>query len=107
MPLAMRRSLSTKWFPGFQSSRQRTPCSASSRCCSRIAPPTAGSIHERYDTPVIVSPEQVVVDTEFIAGFTGRMANAVRCPVKREIPEKIKDKLDVYLNRKRPPKAQD
>jgi hypothetical protein len=35
------------------------------------------------------------------------MANAVRCPVKREIPEKIKDKLDVYLNRKRPPKAQD
>lgn len=74
---------------------------------ARLAPPTAGSIHERYDTPAIVSPEQVVVDTEFIAWFTTRMANAVRCPVKREIPEKIKDKLDVYLNRKRAPKPQD
>ena len=74
---------------------------------ARLAPPAAGSIHERYDTPAIVSPQQVLTDTEFIAGFTGRMANAVRCPVKREIPEKIKDKLDVYLNRKRPPKPQD
>ena len=74
---------------------------------ARIAPPAAGSIHERYDTPDIVSPEQVLIDTEFIAGFTSRMANAVRCPVKREIPEKIKDNLDVYLNRKRAPKPQD
>jgi Iap family predicted aminopeptidase len=68
---------------------------------ARLAPQTAGSIHERYDTPAIVSPEQVVVDTEFIAGFTGRMANAVRCPVKREIPEKVKKELDEYLYRKR------
>ena len=74
---------------------------------ARLAPPAAGSIHERYDTPAIVSAEQVVADTNFIAAFTGRMANAVRCPVKREIPEKIKDKLDVYLNRKRAPKPQD
>ena len=74
---------------------------------ARLAPPTAGSIHERYDTPAIVSPKQVLTDTEFIYGFTNRMVNAVRCPVKREIPEKIKDKLDVYLNRKRAPKPQD
>ncbi len=74
---------------------------------ARIAPPTAGSIHERYDTPAIVSPQQLVTDASFIAGFTDRMANAVRCPVKREIPEKIKDKLDVYLNRKRAPKTQE
>lgn len=74
---------------------------------ARLAPQNAGSIHERYDTPAIVSPEQVILDTKFIADFTGRMANAVRCPVKREIPEKIKDKLDVYLNRKRAPKPQD
>ena len=71
---------------------------------ARLAPPTAGSIHERYDTPAIVSPDQVVADIGFIADFTDRMANAVRCPVKREIPEKIKDKLDIYLNRKREPK---
>ena len=74
---------------------------------ARLAPPTAGSIHERYDTPAIVSPRQVVTDIGFIAGFTDRMANAVRCPVKREMPEKIKDKLDVYLNRKRAPKNKD
>ncbi len=74
---------------------------------ARLAPPTAGSIHERYDTPAIVSPKQTLADIEFIADFTGRMANAVRCPVKREIPDKIKDKLDIYLNRKRAPKAQD
>lgn len=74
---------------------------------ARLAPPTAGSIHERYDTPAIVSPKQVLSDIDFIADFTGRMANAVRCPVKREIPDKIKEKLDVYLYRKRPPKAQD
>ena len=74
---------------------------------ARLAPPTAGSIHERYDTPAIVSAQQVVTDIEFIAGFTGRMANAVRCPVKREIPDKIKDKLDIYLNRKRAPKPQE
>ena len=74
---------------------------------ARLAPPSAGSIHERYDTPALVSPEQMLIDIEFIADFTGRMANAVRCPVKRVIPDKIKDKLDVYLNRKRPPKPQD
>ncbi len=74
---------------------------------ARLAPQTAGSIHERYDTPAIVSPRQVVTDTEFIAYFTGRMANAFRCPVKREIPDSVKEKLDVYLNRKRPPQSRE
>ena len=74
---------------------------------ARLAPQTAGSIHERYDTPAIVSPRQVVEDTEFVADFTGRMANAVRCPVKREIPADIQEKLDVYLYRKRPPQPRE
>ena len=29
------------------------------------------------------------------------MANAVHCPVAREIPDNMKEKLDVYLTRKR------
>ena len=29
------------------------------------------------------------------------MANAKRCPVSREIPENVKEKLDIYLLRKR------
>ena len=41
-------------------------------------------------------------DIDFIIAFTDRMANAARCPVAREIPDNMKDKLDGYLNRKRP-----
>ena len=43
-------------------------------------------------------------DIEFIVAFTQRMANAQRCPVAREIPDNIKEKLDIYLARKRAPK---
>jgi hypothetical protein len=45
--------------------------------------------------------EQMVEDIDFITAFTDRMANAVRLPVAKEIPESIKEKLDVYLTRKR------
>jgi hypothetical protein len=40
-------------------------------------------------------------DIAFISAFADRMANAVRCPVDRTIPEKVKEKLDTYLLRKR------
>ena len=33
------------------------------------------------------------------------MADAKRCPVSREMPEKMKEKLDNYLGRKRPKDA--
>ena len=46
--------------------------------------------------------EQVKKDTDFITVFADRMANAVRCPVAREIPDNVKEKLDEYLLRKRP-----
>ena len=39
---------------------------------------------------------------EFINGFLARMLNATRCPVAREMPANMKDKLDNYLCRKRP-----
>ena len=38
---------------------------------------------------------------DFIAKFAGIMADAKKCPVPKEIPEKMKEKLDYYLNRKR------
>ena len=38
---------------------------------------------------------------KFITAFTTRMANAVRLPVAKEIPDNIKEKLDEYLLRKR------
>ena len=30
------------------------------------------------------------------------MANARHCPVARKMPDNMKEKLDIYLNRKRP-----
>ena len=71
---------------------------------ARIAPPNTATIHNRYDTPAVMMAEHMLEDIDFIAAFVSRMANAARCPVNREIPDKVKDKLDIYLCRKRAPK---
>ena len=71
---------------------------------ARYAPPSTGTIHNSYDTKALMSGEQMAKDIDFIVAFTDRMANSVRCPVSREIPDNIKDKLDIYLTRKRGPK---
>ncbi len=68
---------------------------------ARIAPPNTATIHNSYDTIALMKGEQMVEDIEFIIKFTERMANAKRCPVERQIPDNMKDKLDIYLNRKR------
>jgi Zn-dependent M28 family amino/carboxypeptidase len=68
---------------------------------ARIAPPNTGTIHNSYDTVALMSGEQMVKDIDFIVSFADRMANAVRCPVAREMPDNMKDKLDSYLCRKR------
>lgn len=43
-------------------------------------------------------------DIDFIIAFTDRMANAAKCPVEKKIPDNMKEKLDIYLARKRAPK---
>ena len=68
---------------------------------ARIAPPSAGTIHNSYDTMALMSALQMQQDTDFITAFTERMANARRCPVGRDIPDNMKEKLDIYLTRKR------
>lgn len=68
---------------------------------ARIAPPNTATIHNSYDTTAVMNGEQMVKDIDFITAFTERMANAVYCPVAREIPDNMKDKLDIYLARKR------
>jgi len=68
---------------------------------ARYAPGNAATIHNRYDTPEVVSAEQLTEDMDFIIAFTERMANAKQCPVAREIPDKIKEDIDRYMNRKR------
>ena len=68
---------------------------------ARIAPGNTATIHNSYDTIAVMKGEQVEEDNHFIIAFTERMANAARCPVAREIPDNMKEKLDIYLTRKR------
>ena len=51
-----------------------------------------------------MSGGQMVRDIDYLIGFSERMANAVRMPVAKEIPENMKERLDEYLCRKRPKK---
>ena len=68
---------------------------------ARIAPKSQATIHNRYDTRALLSADQLIADIGFISDFTLGMADAVRCPVSREIPEDVKTRLDEYLLRKR------
>ena len=68
---------------------------------ARIASGSVAPIHCRYDLMEVMSMEQLQKDIDFLAMFTERFANAVVCPVSREIPEDIKKQLDEYLFRKR------
>ena len=68
---------------------------------ARIAPQSQATIHNRYDTRSLLSEAQLNKDIGFLADFTFCMADAVKCPVSREIPENVKNRLDEYLLRKR------
>ena len=72
---------------------------------ARWAPGNTATIHNSYDTPAVMSADQMVLDCQFITAFADRMANAMRCPVAREMPDNMKEKLDEYLTRKRPKNA--
>ena len=71
---------------------------------ARIAPPNTATIHNSYDTIAVMSGQQMCEDIQFIVAFTDRMANAAKCPVEKKIPDNMKEKLDIYLARKRAPK---
>ncbi len=68
---------------------------------ARLAPAPTAKIHTRYDTIAVMAGKQMAEDIRFIISFTERMANAKHCPVAREIPDNMKEKLDIYLSRKR------
>ena len=68
---------------------------------ARIAPPNTATIHNSYDTIAVMKPENMALDIKFITEFAERMANSVFCPVAKEMPDNMKDKLDIYLCRKR------
>ena len=68
---------------------------------ARIAPPPTATIHNSYDTMAVMKMEHMQQDIDFICAFADRMANAVKMPVARKMPDNMKDKLDIYLCRKR------
>ena len=68
---------------------------------ARIAPPPTATIHNSYDTMAVMKMEHMQQDIDVICTFASRMANAVRMPVARKMPDNMKDKLDIYLCRKR------
>ena len=69
---------------------------------ARIAPSNTATIHNSYDTVAVMSGEQMAQDIDFLVAFADRMVNAAYCPVARQMPENMKEKLDNYLCRKRP-----
>lgn len=72
---------------------------------ARLATKNTATIHNSYDTLKVMSTPQLLRDIDFISAFVLDMANAARCPVSREMPDKMKEKLDNYLGRKRPKDA--
>ena len=68
---------------------------------ARDAPGHTATIHNRYDTMAVMKGDHMVKDIDFITAFVTRMARAKRCPVAREMPDNMKEKLDIYLCRKR------
>lgn len=68
---------------------------------ARLAPTDTATIHNRYDTMAVMKDSHMAQDIWFINMFVERMANARYCPVDRIIPENMKEKLDIYLLRKR------
>ena len=71
---------------------------------ARIAPHNTATIHNSYDTIAVMSGDQMCEDIDFIIAFTDRMANAAKCPVEKKFPDNMKEKVDIYLARKRAPK---
>ena len=72
---------------------------------ARLAANQTATIHNSYDTLKLMKAEHMAADIAFIQAFTDRMANAVHMPVKREMPDNMKERLDEYLGRKRPKEA--
>ena len=68
---------------------------------AREASSSVATIHNSYDTMALMSGAQMEADIAFIQTFAARMANAAQCPVAKEMPDSMKEKLDIYLCRKR------
>ena len=58
-------------------------------------------IHTRYDDMKLMDEKTLKDDINFIIDFSSRMANAKKIPIKKVMPDNMKEELDYYLLRKR------
>ena len=63
----------------------------------RFGRPGAAHIHDRHDTMLFISKESLDKSYLFLEYLSNKLINANVFPVKREIPENIKKKIDEYL----------
>ena len=68
---------------------------------ARIAPETVHTVHDQHDTADIMSIRQMEEDIGVILEFVRRMATSECCPIPRSVPNKVREKLDDYMCRKR------
>ena len=61
----------------------------------------ATPIHCRFDNISLMHEPTLRDDIKFIVDFADRMANSKVIPIKREMPDNIKEKIDAYLLRKK------
>ena len=57
---------------------------------ARIAPGNTATIHNSYDTKKLIKTDNMQKDITAVTAFAERMANAVHCPVSKDIPENMK-----------------
>ena len=63
----------------------------------RFGRPGAAHIHDRHDTMSFISGRSLEKSYVFLEYLSNKLINANVFPVKREIPENIKKKIDEYL----------
>lgn len=61
----------------------------------------ATPIHCRFDTMFLMNKDSFNDDYQFIEEFVSNMVNAKKIPIERTIPDNMKERLDIYLFRKR------
>ena len=70
---------------------------------ARLAPMGGAEIHSRKDVLNFLDEENYYKTCKFIEVFAQRVVNAVQVPVKRIIPDNMKEELDFYNLRKERP----
>ncbi|MBQ9986825.1 MAG: M28 family peptidase, partial [Erysipelotrichales bacterium] len=76
-------------------------CGVPSISFARITPRGGGDIHNRFDVIEHLSKRILGEDTEFIVKYADTLINAYAFPIKKEMPQKMKDEIDKYYMREK------